>query len=107
VTGTSLSEKATFTGFGDIRMKSVQALMLEEEKVSEVMEESNLVLRYEVQFLGSNEQAVHKVEVRSINLQDIIRHLRQGDSVLITPKFQEDLHKNKNQHQGPWYFMHM
>jgi hypothetical protein len=98
---------ALFTGFGDIRMKGVQALMLGEEKVSEVNEDSDLVLRYELHFLGNNEQAVHKVEVTRINFQDIIRHLRQGDSVLIIPKFQEDLHKIKTQDQGPWYFMRM
>jgi hypothetical protein len=107
VTGTSLNEKASFTRFGDVRMKSVQAWMLEEEKVSEVMEESDLVLRYELQFLSNNEQTVHKVEVKGVNFQDIIRHLRQGDSVLITPKFQEDLHNNKGKDQRPWYFMRM
>jgi hypothetical protein len=107
VTGTSLSKEPLFTGFGDIQMKSVQALMLEEERPSEVKEDSDLVLRYELQFLGDDERAVHKVEVRSINFQDIIRHLRQGDSVLITPKSQGDLHKKKNPDQGPWYFMRM
>ncbi len=79
----------------------------EEEKVSEAGEGSNLVLGYELQFLSKDESlTVHKVEVRSVNFQDVIRHLRQGDSVLITPKL-EDADKKRKQYQAPWYFTRM
>jgi hypothetical protein len=90
-------------------MKSVRPLMLEEkENVSEVTEGPGLVLGYEMQFLSNDgSQNVHKVQVRSINFQDVIRHLRQGDSVFITPKLAEDLDKKKKQDQGFWYFTHL
>lgn len=90
-------------------MKSVRSLTYEEEeKVSEGIEGSNLVLGYVLQFLSKGESlTVHKVEVRSVNFQDVIRHLRQGDSVLITPKLKEDLDKKRKQDQEPWYFTRM
>jgi len=78
----------------------------EEEKGSEVTEGSDLVIGYELQYLSNDgSQGVHKVEVRTINFQDLIRHLRQGDPVLITPKLH--LHRKKRQDQAPWYFVHM
>jgi hypothetical protein len=88
-------------------MKSMQALILEEEeKVPEVTEGSDLVIGYELQYLSNTEsQSVHKVEVKTINFQDLFRHLRQGDTVLITPKLH--LHRKKKQDQAPWYFAHM
>jgi hypothetical protein len=78
--------------------------MLEEEDAPRFVEGSNPVLGYELQFL-SNDKTLHKVEVRSLNFQDVIRHLRQGEAVLITPKLQENLEKKK-QYQGSWYFTH-
>jgi hypothetical protein len=89
-------------------MRSVQALLLEEnERVLEAVERPDLVLGYELQFLNDNKgQSIHKVEVRSVNFQDVIRHLRNGDSVLITPRLQEGLAKKKKQ-DGTWYFTHM
>jgi hypothetical protein len=90
-------------------MKSVQALIREEEgKIPKTVEHSSPVLRYELQFLSKDDsQTVHKVEVRSVDFHDVIRHLRQGDSVLITPKLQENLTKKQRQNCTPWYFAHM
>ena len=90
-------------------MKSVQALVLEEEeKMPKAIENSSLVLRYELQFLSNDDsQTVHKVEVGRVNFQDIMRHLRQFDSVLITPKLQENLTKKQRQNRMPWYFTHI
>lgn len=81
-------------------------MLEEEEKVSEVTEGSDLVIGYELQYLSNNgSQSVRKVNVRTINVQDMFRHLRQGDSVLIIPKLY--LHEKKKQDQAPWYFAHM
>jgi hypothetical protein len=90
-------------------MKNVQALILEEEgKITKDIEHSSLVLHYELQFFTNDDsQAIHKVEVRSVDFYDVIRHLRQGESVLITPKLQENLTKKQRQDRKPWYFMHM
>jgi hypothetical protein len=90
-------------------MKNVRALILEEEgKIPKDMEHSSLVLRYELQFFTNDDsQAVHKVEVRSVDFYDIIRHLRQGESVLITPKLQENLTKKQRRDHTPWYFIHI
>jgi hypothetical protein len=90
-------------------MKNVQALILEEEgKITKDIEHSSLVLHYELQFFTNDDsQAIHKVEVRSVDFYDVIRHLRQGESVLITPKFQENLTKKQRQDRTPWYFRHM
>jgi hypothetical protein len=90
-------------------MKSVQALILEEEgKIPDAAEYSRLVPRYELQFLSNDDsQTVHKVEVRRVNFQDIMRHLGQGNSVLITPKLQENSTKKQRQDRTPWYFTHM
>lgn len=90
-------------------MKIVQALILEEEgKIPKAIENSSLVLRYELQFLSNDDnQSVHKVEVRSVDFHDVIRHLRQGDSVLITPKLQENSRGRQRQDRTPWYFRHM
>jgi hypothetical protein len=80
----------------------------EEGSLSKVAERTNPVLGYRLQFLSNNEtQTVHKVEVKSINLQDIMRHLCRGDSVLITPKLREELHTGKKQNKVPWYFTHI
>lgn len=80
----------------------------EEENLSKVAESSNPVLGYRLQFLSDNEtQTVHKVEVKSIDVQDIMRHLWRGDSVLITPKLREELHISKKQNQVPSYFTHI
>ena len=81
-------------------------MLEEEEKVPEVTEGSDLVIGYELQYLSNNEsQSVRKVKVRTINFQDVFRHLRQGDSVLITPKLH--LHRVKKEDKAPWYFAHM
>jgi len=90
-------------------MKSVQALIIDEEgKVPKATERSNLALRYELQFLSNDgSQAVRKVKVRSIDFYDVIRHLREGDSVLITPKLQENSAQRQRHNCTSWYFTHM
>lgn len=88
-------------------MRNVRPLICDEQ-VSEASEASNVVLGYELQFLAHNaSQTIHKVEVRSINFNDVLRHLRQGDSVLIAPKLQESLHSSKKQDEALWYFTHI
>jgi hypothetical protein len=91
-----------------VRMKKM--LMLEEEgrTVPEIMGIPLSLHGYTLQFLSENEsQTVHKVEVRRVNFQDIMRHLRQGDSVLIRPNFQADSDKMKKRDQTLWYFAHI
>ncbi|PIU58713.1 hypothetical protein COS86_08060 [Candidatus Bathyarchaeota archaeon CG07_land_8_20_14_0_80_47_9] len=89
-------------------MKKRLMLGEEEGNLSKVAESSNPVLGYRLQFLSNNEtQTVHKVEVKSVDFHDVIRHLRQGDSVLITPKLQENLTKKQRQNRAPWYFTHV
>jgi len=89
-------------------MKSVQALILEEEgKTPKTMEHCDPVIRYDLQFLiNDGSHTVHKVEVRNVDFHDVIRHLRQGDSVVITPKLQENLTKKQRQDRSTWYFAH-
>jgi hypothetical protein len=83
-------------------------ILREEENLSKAAESPNPVLGYKLQFLSNNEtQTVHKVEVKSINLQDVMRHLWRGDSVLITPKLREGLQISKKQNKVPWYFTHI
>jgi hypothetical protein len=85
-------------------------LMHEEEEGTkpEIIETPSSLHGYTLQFVSENEnQTVRKVEVRRVNFQDIMRHLRQGDSVLIRPKFHEDSDKTKKRDQAPWYFAHM
>jgi DNA-directed RNA polymerase beta' subunit len=67
------------------------------------------VARFRLEYLNNNEnQAIHKVEVRNINFMDLMRHLKKGESVLITPELLKDsLTQIKNQNQTPWYFAHM
>jgi hypothetical protein len=89
-------------------MKSVQEFILEEEGTTpKTIENCGLVLRYELQFFDNEDsQIVHKVEVRNVDFHDVVRHLQQGDSVLITPKFQENSTRKLRQNRTPWYFTH-
>jgi hypothetical protein len=81
----------------------------DEVNMPEMMENAKLVSGFRLQFLGENEkQTIHKVDVRSINLQDLLYHLRLGESILITPKLQEGFSTDtKKQSQASWYFTHM
>ena len=71
-------------------------------------EKANLVSGFRLRFMDKDEnQIIHKVEVRKINFQDLMSHLRHGESVLITPKLLESSLKNANKKdQGSWYFVH-
>jgi hypothetical protein len=111
VTGTYLRDKHLFailvTG-----MKKI-ALLNEEEgnipDMPEMIENAKPVSGFRLQFLSENERQVpHKVDVRCINMRDLLRHLRQGESVLITPKLQEDFSvAAKRLDREAWYFTHM
>jgi DNA-directed RNA polymerase beta' subunit len=67
------------------------------------------VARFRLEYLNNGEnKATHKVEVRNINFLDLMRHLKKGESVLITPEpLKDSLMQIKNQKQTPWYFAHM
>jgi hypothetical protein len=80
--------------------------VLEEDNVSGIMENAKSVSGFRLQFLDENgKQIIHKVDVRSINVQDLLRHLRRGESVLITPKLQEDFSPQaKKLERESWYF---
>jgi hypothetical protein len=95
-------------GISVIWMKSVQELKLEEEgTIPKTVENYVLVLHYELQFFSKEKKKIiHKVEVRNLDFHDVIRHLRQGDSVLITPKLRENSTKKLRQDHRPWYFTH-
>ena len=90
-----------------------RVLVLEEENGNmweKVMEKANPLRWFKLSFLdkSSNGCQVHRVEVRNINIQDIMRHLQHGESVLITPKLQEDsaIDAKKQKDQTIWYFTH-
>ena len=91
-----------------------RVLVLEEEKPSmweKVMEKANPLRGFKLSFLcklSNGCQEVHRVEVRNINIQDIMRHLQHGESVLITPKLQEDsaIDAKRQKDQTSWYFTH-
>lgn len=96
------------------RMKEM--LILEEEKGNvpeELMEKivpTSTVLRFRLLFLNDNEnKTIHKVEVRNINFQDLIRHLKRGESVFIIPKLlgNSSKHAKKQEDQTLWYFDRM
>ncbi len=84
---------------------------IEEEKgsIPEMMENEYTIAGFRIQFLNDENEMhfLHKVEVRNINFQDLMRHLRHGESVLITPKLQESSIGMKKYDQIPWYFTHI
>jgi hypothetical protein len=86
-------------------------LMLEEAKeVPEMTEDSGLtVLGYRLEFLNENATRIlHRLDVRSINLQDLTRHLKHRESVLIRPKLRErHVVKAKGRSQETWYIAHV
>jgi hypothetical protein len=89
-------------------------LRLEEEKRGNMWEKTmdkvDPISGFRLRFLGDDgSQLTHKVEVRNINFQDLMRHLRHGESVLITPKFRENSLTNtkKQEDRTPWYFTHI
>jgi hypothetical protein len=88
-------------------MKTAQIFMLDSEgKVPKTEVNPYPIARYELQFLNNDgSHTAHKVEVKNMNFQDIIRHLNQGDSVLITPRLREDLDRMERD-RGSWYFTH-
>jgi hypothetical protein len=89
-------------------MKKMLAFEKEEGIKPEIMHAPLSLHGYTLQFLSENErQPIHKVEVRKVNFQDIMRHLRQGDSVLIKPKLHENSNKTKKRDQALWYFTHI
>jgi hypothetical protein len=50
---------------------------------------------------------VHEVEIKNINLQDLRRHLQDGESVNIVPEFPDDSVNNEKKDHSPWYFIHL
>lgn len=108
MTGTYLIDKHLFAILVT-KMKKIAVLDEEESNVPEMMENAKPVSGFKLQFLSENEkQTTHKVDVRSINLQDLLYHLRRGESVLITPKLQEDFSAAaKKLDRESWFFTHM
>lgn len=93
-----------------------EMLILEEEKANtseELMEnavKASPVLRFRLLFLdGNKDRAIHKVDVKNLNFQDLMRHLQRGESVLIIPKLLENSLETaeKGDDQSPWYFARM
>lgn len=88
-------------------------LLIEEEKGNtweKTMEKANQLSGFMLRFLGRDAgQKIHKVEVRNIDFQDLMRHLRLGQSVLIIPKPNGHALENarKQEHRAPWYFTHI
>ena len=92
-------------------MRKALALKLEEEEMEyseKLVMETNSVGGFKLLFLNGD-KSIHQVEVKKINFQDLMRHLQQGESVLITPKLKEDFLAIKKAHeeQAPWYFIHL
>lgn len=97
------------------RMKKMLILEEEEEKgdmTEELMEKmvpTSTVRRFRLLFQNHNEnKTIHKVEVRNLNFQDLMRHLQRGESVFIIPKLLGNSSKHtKQEDRTPWYFAHM
>jgi hypothetical protein len=88
----------------------MKKLLMPQEQAGELKETpSFVVLGYRMEFLNKNaDQIIHKVEVKNINFQDLTRHLRRGEPVLITPKLQEEhLVRARKQHRETWYIPHI
>jgi hypothetical protein len=54
-----------------------------------------------------DDRMVHEVEIKNINLQDLRRHLQDGESVNIVPEFPDDSVNNEKKDHSPWYFIHL
>jgi hypothetical protein len=92
-------------------MKRALALKLEEEEIGyseKMVMETDSIWGFKLLFLNGD-KSVHQVEVRKINFQDLMRHLQNGESVLITPKLKEQSLTTKKLREGqaPWYFTHL
>jgi hypothetical protein len=82
--------------------------VVSEELVGKAIPATN-IQRFKLLFMNNDEsQRIHKVEVRNINFQDLMRHLKQGESVCITPELLGDpsVH-TKKQDRASWYFAHI
>jgi hypothetical protein len=64
------------------------------------------VMKFKLVF-RSDDRKVHEVEVKNINLQDLRRHLQNGESVNIVPEFTDGITDNKEKDRHPWYFIHL
>ncbi len=74
------------------------------------MEKAEPISGFTLRFLGTDAgQTIHKVDIRNINFQDLMRHLRCGESVIITPKPNGHTLDNvrKQENRAPWYFTHI
>ncbi len=101
-----------------IRMnRTKELLILEEEERGDIPEEllekivqPSATLRFRLLYLNSNGNGtLQKVEVKNLNFQDLMRHLRRGESIFITPKLPGDTLKEvkKLEDRSPWYFSHL
>ncbi|MEM3459464.1 MAG: hypothetical protein QXW63_00030 [Candidatus Bathyarchaeia archaeon] len=81
---------------------------MEPELSEKVIEKISVIQGFKLLFLNGN-KSIHQVEVRRINFQDLMRHLQQGESILITPKLQKEFSVTmmKREEQAPWYFTHL
>lgn len=80
------------------------------EELMEKMVSTPTVLRFRLLFLNNNaNKTIHKVEIRNLNFQDLMRHLQRGESVLIIPKLLRNSSKHMKNHEDPtpWYFAHI
>jgi hypothetical protein len=94
-----------------------EMLILEEEEKGNMPEElmekvvpTSTVLRFRLLFINNNEnKTIHKVEVRNLNFQDLMRHLQRGESVFIIPKLLGNSSKHMKNHEDrtPWYVAHI
>ncbi|MEM3704298.1 MAG: hypothetical protein QXX59_00015 [Candidatus Bathyarchaeia archaeon] len=81
---------------------------MELELSGKVMKKTSIIQGFKLLFLNGD-KSIHQVEVRRINFQDLMRHLQQGESILITPKLQKyfSVAMRKNEERAPWYFTHL
>lgn len=97
-------------------MNRVEEMLISEEETGKMPEElmekvvpASAVLRFRLLFLKNGEnKTIHKVEVRSINFRDLMRHLKRGESVFITPKLlrSSSKHAKIQEDQTLCYFAH-
>lgn len=96
--------------FRCVQMKKMSVLAEEGGMWEKVMEKVDPILGFKVKFLGTNQnQMIHKVDVRNINFQDVMRHLQHGESVVITPKLlnNSSLNTKKQTKVDLWYIAHV
>lgn len=78
-----------------------------EELAGKVIPTSN-ILKFRVLFMNNDDShRIQKVEVRNINFLDLMRHLKRGESVCITPELLGESLNHQKEDRTPWHIDHI